>query len=107
MLRLACRLRVKVAMDRSRVANRVRKLMDVCGHPNSGVRKARKLLEEGCLPALVEAQVRLLFALYDEYSKVLGELDRLIFREAKRLYGREYELLQSVPGVGSTSFPAS
>ncbi|HDJ97226.1 MAG TPA: IS110 family transposase [Thermofilum sp.] len=123
LFKLLCRLRHRLAQDRAKAANRLRKLLAVLGYRPR--RLSGKLLralgrvvggeplrsafeEEGLKPprglesldAAARAMLSSLLSLYAQLSGELARLDAAIAEQAAELYGGHYWLLLTVPGVG-------
>ena len=96
--RQLCRSRVRLARERAKYANRIRKIYDMCGIRVGGVKEARRRLEE--LPYVYRVQVEVFLQAYDSLTEAMKKLEKAIAEEAAELFGELYELLQTVPGVG-------
>ena len=123
LFKLLCRLRRRLAQDRAKVANRLRKLLAVLGyrphklsnrllkafsHIANGEPPRNAFEEEGVEPpkglygvdAATRAMLSSLLSLYAQLSGELARLDAAIAEQATELYGGLYKLLLTVPGIG-------
>ena len=120
-----CRLRVKLAHERGKAVNRLRKLLALLGYkPSRLTKKILNVLEElalgkppleafksanlkapeelGVKPLPVEARGMLeaMLKVYNCLSVEVKALDSLIERQAEKFYGELYSYVRTVPGVG-------
>ena len=96
--RQLCRSRVRLARERAKFANRIKKVYDMCGLRVKSVREARRRLDE--LPFTYRVQAEVFLQAYDSLTEAMRKLEKAIVGEARELFGELYDILQSVPGVG-------
>jgi len=120
-----CRLRVKLAQERSKALNRLRKLLALLGYRPSRLTKrvlraveklalgesppeAFKSTELGApeelgiepLPIEARSMLKAILKIYNCLSVEVKALDSLIERQAKKFYGELYDYVRTVPGIG-------